>query len=319
MRLRGHAGWLVLVSAVACSVYDESLLTVSGTVGGAGMSGMNGGGSGGMTTTAGSAGTTASGGSASAGSGGSSGQTAVPAGSSGDDGGEGGEPPFVDQYELIDDMEDDDQIVLGLGDRNGRWVSNDDGTGTTTPTKTTPQLLTTELTGVDARDGSTRGVRFRAQNFSAGPWGAFVAVFFMYPDSTLYDASDYCGIHFWAKRSPDPVTTIDAIEVRVPDQYTIPAGGHCRDPEAAGGASSLGLCYDHHARLVQLTEQWEEYTIYFSQFLQGNWAGYEQSELGELDVSALTSIEFFLNKPDDYELWIDDLEFVRKPEGGDCP
>jgi hypothetical protein len=182
--------------------------------------------------------------------------------------------------------------------------------------------LITELTEDNARVGSTEAVRLRAEGFSGGAWGAFVGVHFLYPDSTAYDASGYCGIHFYARRADDVVAVPDSIEIRVPDYYTVPAGGHCIDlaaPAAGGAAGDLDQCYDHHAKLVVLTAEWKEYTVYFSELHQGNWPGFAQSPLDGIDLSTITSIEFFLNRPDVYEIWVDDLSFIVKPQGGECP
>jgi hypothetical protein len=318
MRLRGHAGWLVLVTVIACSVYDETLFTVSNGAGGSGGGGSGSGNAGaGSSSGAGSA----SGGSSGGGSGGSAASVSMPGGNGGSaEGGDGG-APFVPVYELIDDMEDADNIVADFGDRDGRWVHDNDTSGNSTPDNGDFLGLIVELTGVDARDGSTHGVNLRAEGFQNGDWGAFVGVHFKAPDSTPYDASAYCGIHFWAKRSADVQGLPDSIEIRVPDKYTIPDDGYCRDPIAAGGAGGAapGLCYDHHARIVVLTDEWKEYTVYFDQLHQGSWPGYEPSPLGELDVTSVTSLEFFLNKPDVYDLWIDDVSFVMKSPTGDCP
>jgi hypothetical protein len=318
MRLRGHAGWLALCTVVACSVYDDTLLTVGAAPGGAGGSsgsgGKGGGGSGG------SAGSVTSGGKGGgAGSGGSSG-TNVSGGSSGStaagNGGEGGS--LVLEYELIDDMEDNDEFVAEIAGRSGRWVTDNDGSGTTVPVKSA-NFPMTELVGGDARAGSTYAVHLDAQGFQGGMWGAFVSVHFKYPDATPYDASAYCGFHFWAKRGIDDESFPLSIEVRVPDRYTIPVDGNCTDPAAGGAAGAVGFCYDHHKRTVSLSSEWAEYTIFFDQLKQGNWSGFEQSPLGEIDETSIASIEFFMVKPQALELWVDDVSFIKKPEGGDCP
>jgi hypothetical protein len=313
----------VLVSAAACSVYDESLLTVSGTVEHGGSGGVSGGGSGGASGSAGSAGTGSAGaGTGGGGTGGTAGSSSTPAGNAGAaEGGQGGDVA-VPTYELIDDMEDGNTIVLPNGGRTGRWVTDNDGTGTTTPPKTNFPGLVSELATEDARDGSTHSVHLRAEGFTmaADSWGAFVGVHFKSPDSTPYDASAYCGIHFWAKRGADVNALYDQIEIRIPDMNTVPAGGNCVDPAAASGAGGgPGFCYDHHAKILYPTDEWEEYTVLFSEMHQGNWPGYEQSPDGELDLAAVTSVEFYLNRPMVYDLWVDDLSFINKPEGGDCP
>src|SRR5262245_8757763 len=132
MRLRGHAGWLVLASVVACSVYDDSLLSVGEAVGGSGGGGTGGGGT---TSKGGSSGSGGDGGSTSAGKGGSSGGSGGSTGGSTSKGGGGGQVGNPD-YALIDDMEDGNTIVAVMGNRNGRWVTDNDGSGTTDPPKT---------------------------------------------------------------------------------------------------------------------------------------------------------------------------------------
>jgi hypothetical protein len=312
MRFRGHAGWLVLVSiVVACSVYDDSLLPVAGDGGGSGGSGGGGNTAKGGSSGGGAGGSTSTGKGGSGGGGGSSGASTSKGGTTGQGG--------LSVYELIDDMEDGNTIVAVMGNRNGRWVTDNDETAgaTTDPPKTNFPGLISDLAGPDARVGSTRAVRLRAEGFESGEWGAYVAVHFRFPDSTLYDASSYCGLHFFAKTSAD---SAGQVEIRMPDQYTIPAGGFCTDPVAAGGAGGgPGLCYDHHKAVLSPTPEWQEFTVYFSEMMQGNWPTYEQSPLDGLDLSAVTSIEFFMVKPAIYELWIDDLSFVNKPPGGACP
>ncbi len=314
MLLQRSVAWPIVAVFACCSVYDDSLL--SGAGGSAGVGG---------SSAAGSSGSSAGGiaGSALGGNAGS-GNLSATSGSSAV-GGQAG-AAFVPEYELIDDMEDGDEFVmLGTG-RSGRWSIGSDGSGTTDPSTTPPPM--TLLGAPDIRGTSLYAARLRAEGFASGAWGVFIAVTYVYPESPVnyYDGSAYCGIHFWAKRSAD--TTL-GLSVRMPDKYSVPEGGFCREvASGAGGAggvngaggeagASPGICFDHFSRAVGLTETWKEYTVFFSDMTQGGWGA--PSPLEQIDMEHLISIEFFMGKPAVFELWVDDLAFVKNATGGPCP
>jgi hypothetical protein len=295
---------------VTCSVYDDSLLGAgqAGSGGSSVAAGDGGGGSGavagsppmpqagagtGGVTTAGSGGS--GGGGGKGGSAGSAGNTTT-AGAAGEENAGGGSP-----YELIDDMEDNDRfVIMGTG-RDGYWQTENDGTAAATQTPLPGQSFAmTDLVEADAeREGSLYAAGMHVTGFVDSAWGALMVVSMDALGESI-DASDFCGLHFWAKRGTGNAELV----LKVVDKHSSPAGGLC----TVGGAANQA-CYDDFHITLALTTQWTEQLVSFGDLVQYG-TGY-QSPTGKIDAAAIHGIAFSVDEAADFELLVDDLAFVR--------
>ncbi len=290
-------------------VYDTALLEAGGA-GGSGAS--SAGGLGGDLGSGGQAGSSAGGGN----SGGSGGAVAGNGGSvagsgASDDGlagaagaaGTGAVTPL--DLELIDDMEDGDTFVLLGTGRDGEWHASWDAMNPGAIDPHDPFVML----ALDASDrpGSGYAAHARATGFNGSGWGSTMTVDMRQYQTAPYDASAYCGIDFWAKRSDD---SYPAVNLRIADKNSMPAGGRCND------AVTTERCYNHFAAPVSLTASWKEYQIMFGDMLQAAW-GY-QAPTGMLEVSEIYMIEVGLPSVPTVEVYVDDLAFIKKPVGGSC-
>jgi hypothetical protein len=316
LRWVGSLACWPLLAVAACSVYDDSLVgdaaaPLGGSETGAGNN------AGGSASVAGSAvgadggGGVAQGGSlgaVGAGSGGKagdgeSGSAGTPSGggaggSSGTaSGGSGGEPA-TGPTEIIDGMEDGDAEIEPAGPRNGYWyVGHDLTAGTTDPTSA--KFTMTELA---ANDRSLYAAHLKAANFT--DWGSVMGFNFVEQlgDVKPYDGSAYCGVQFWAKAAA--ATTV---RFRVPDIDTHQSGGVCTNPGTTGTA-----CYDHFGASAGFTTAWKSFSFQFANLTQTG-SGYHPAD-GKLKSDQLFAVEWALPGNDKtYEIWIDDVEFIKCP------
>jgi hypothetical protein len=300
---------VVLALSVTCSVYDESLLAPSnaGSAGSidSGDKGGSGAAAGSLPTAQGGAGTgglmSGGTGGASAGGGGTSGNggaagiaTAAAAG----DGNSAGGPA----YELIDDMEDNDRLVLISNGRDGYWQTENDFTvgSTQVPLPGQSYAMTDLVAAGSPREGSLYAAGMHVTGFVNSAWGALMVVS-MRATSESIDASAFCGLHFWAKRG----TGIANLVLRVVDKHSSPQGGLCTDSADAG----IQQCYDDFHIGVGVSTEWSEQMVRFSDLTQLGF-GY-QSPTGQIDPATIHGIVFSVDEAPDYELLIDDLAFVH--------
>jgi hypothetical protein len=320
---------------LGCSTYDASLLIASNagpdaavTAGGApagGAGGENAGGAssgtgaqGGLPSPPGSdgdAGAAGQGAGAGAGAGtsgsdGASGASSAGSGGTLSSGGSGGAgvagsvaasgATSTETFELIDDFEDGDAVILPLHKRNGPWYVFHDSTtaGTESPFTISPLS--------PARAASLSALHFTASGFT--DWGAGVGANFLLVDlagkKVAYDVSAYRGIQFYAKIASGTQSTLKLL---VPTTYSDPDGGKCDDTVTAKRCSDHLFC-----TIAPLKTDWALYTCQFSDLVQQGF-GLVQSAL---DPTSVYSIQFTLStkvpKVLLVDIWIDDVAFIKK-------
>ncbi len=120
---------------------------------------------------------------------------------------------------------------------------------------------------------------------------------------TTYDASAHQGIAFWAKST----TAADAefpIYLLVLTPATVPAG------TAGGGggtcvpADAGQMCGDSHRFAVQLTTEWQEFNVLFTDLLQAGW-GIKVP----FDPSKILAMQYNIPISQAFDFWIDDIGF----------
>ena len=307
----------------ACSVYDASLLTTTGPLGGAGGSaaGQSGSeaGSGGLPAAhagtggsdaepeAGAAGN-ADGGAAPNGGGGGSGTGGNGAAGSGgsiagggSSAGSGGAAVPL-ELELIDDMENKDSVIDATNGRGGDWYAANDATvgGTQAPTP----FVVTALLATDPR--YSKGSRYASMTAGMGftNWGenlGFNLKLLSGNKHPSYDASAYCGVHFFGKTAAGASTKA---LLRVIDKNSHPDGGVC----GLGGMP----CYQYFQKVLTFSTDWEEKSVLFSELTCSGWPP-------ALVLKEIFSVEFGLTANSKFELWVDDIAFLKKPASGVCP
>lgn len=307
------ASWPLALTS-ACSVYDDSLLgnaaaPLGGAAAGAGSSagvggsgatagvdagGATGGTAAGSTGTAGAgnAGDTTEGGSAGTPAGGSAGTSAAGS-ATGGTAGEANSGPT----ESIDDMEDGDAEIELAGPRNGYWYVGGDLTPDATTEPPSTKFLMTKLA---AGERSTYVAHLKAVGFK--DWGSVMGFNFIELLTKVkpYDGSAYCGIGFWGKAAA--ATTV---RFRVPDIDTHQNGGVCVD-----GGTNGTACYDHFGASLSFSAAWKAFSLKFTDLAQVG-TGYHPAD-GKLKTDKLFAVEWALpGTGNTYEIWIDDVHFVK--------
>jgi endoglucanase len=187
---------------------------------------------------------------------------------------------------MIDDLEDGNNQLVKKEEREGYWYASADPEGSTVfpkgefkPEAGGPNgsKLAAHIHGTTARSGKSIYVTLGAA--------------FLNPKGN-YDASKYKGVSFWAK-GPGKV------RFRIPSVDTDPAGDKCSD------------CYNHFGVDLFLTDQWTRYTVPFDRLAMSPGWG---DPTPELNKKALFGVEWGFSTPGvDYDIWVDDIEFVGCP------
>jgi hypothetical protein len=113
------------------------------------------------------------------------------------------------------------------------------------------------------------------------------------------DLSAYSGIAFWART----VSGTPLVRVALKDSNTAPEGGVCDESLVSGE----GACNDDWGKQINLTPDWQPYTLMFSELRQAGWgAAYDAFE-----QSAVYSIQWQVGPNLEFDLCIDDLVLVR--------
>ena len=324
---------LLAVCAVAgCSVYGPDLME-GGALSGGGADGKSGGSNGGTASSSGgtsaagessnNGGSATSGGSAHGGSGnggsstggtgassagtsagGSSaaGATGMAGSATGGSGGAAG----GSNLDLIDNLEDDDAQIRLLNNpkRDGIWDSGNDGVSsggmqTPAPGMFKPiALLSTEAPYAGdkyaAYSKASGYTQYAFMNVSMRSWPTYDTT---YPK---YDASANKGIQFLAKAGAGSSL---GVHVRFISGDTDPRGGKCALPATP---TPPDVCYNHFYAPVTLSNEWATYTLSFADdFFQ------PVSSDTPIDLTEMYGLEFYFGPSDDYELWVDDLSFVK--------
>jgi hypothetical protein len=206
----------------------------------------------------------------------------------------------IDPTALIDDMEDRDDALARIADRNGAWWTGHDDTSGATIQPSAPVLP--ELIPGE-RCGSRYAMHVTGQGFN--DWGASLGLGFRYAmradgewEAAPVDAHIRTGITFWARIGD---TSTNRIRVNIGDVHSAPVAGLCQldGPPDQGCYSTFGVY------LTELDSHWKRYQIPF--------AGLTQPPFGlqadALDTERLYDIAFAFDSGAIFDLWVDDLKF----------
>jgi endoglucanase len=188
---------------------------------------------------------------------------------------------------LIEDAEDGNSRALVREGRGGYWYTSVDNEGSTIePTGNFTM-------GSPGRAGSLHAAHMHGTMAGSG-YSVYASMGFAIAENGPYDASQYSGISFWAKGPAH-------VRFKVPDAYTAPGGGNCKD------------CYNDFGIELALTKDWERYTIPFEWLAQQpNWG----DPRAEIDKSGLFGVQWqFGTRGRTFDIWIDDVAFICGTEG----
>jgi hypothetical protein len=289
LRLPVLAGLLI----GSCAIYDASLLEPDGPSGSGGEAGAGSG----------------SGGSAGESAGGGGGEKPDAGSDAGGNGSDIGTCTVADapaeDLELFDDFEDGNAQVYRVDtDRSGYWYSSsdcdpppfapedtDDCTGDQTMIPDPPgapvEPVTTEnmATSCGAFTGHVAGSGF-------GNWGVTIGANFR--DAGAYDASAYCGMQFRA---------------RVGEGANVSAAFVISDSVEVDGGT-MGANFQ---KGITFTTSWQTYVVLFSEMMP------QGTSRPSINTEALGVLNFLIGPLQPFDLWIDDMYMIKKPESGDCP
>ncbi|HYP75191.1 MAG TPA: hypothetical protein VER12_04535 [Polyangiaceae bacterium] len=181
--------------------------------------------------------------------------------------------------DIIDDFEDGNLTLPALGGRVGGWYNFGDGTG-----------VGSGDTAIINRGPSKEGLRIKGKDFTN--WGSGMGTD-MQPNKVPYNASAFAGVTFWARAE----TTL-TLGVIFPDIDTDPGGKLCT------------TCDHHYNKGVQVNQSWQRFTVNFADLVL---------EPGTLPAptmfkpDGLVSVQFRFAPGQTYEVYVDDLAFIKKP------
>jgi len=188
-------------------------------------------------------------------------------------------PPLPAADERIVDFEDGTTVSTPVAPRGGtRWSVIADGDGA---------VATLAVVPVEARCGSSLAMRFSG---TASATRSPITRLQLMSGTQFFDASAFRGITF-SVRATVPMQ----IRVKIPDRATATAGKLCVE------------CSDHFAATLDVTTTFRSWFVPFS--------GLRQTGSGDprpaLSTTALFGFEFTSARNTAFELFIDDLNFLR--------
>lgn len=191
--------------------------------------------------------------------------------------------------DVIDDFEDGDLTSLPpLGGRVGNWYAYGDGSS-----------VASEDVATVNRGASKQSLRTKGKDFTS--WGSGVGVDLNHGsgDKLSWDASAYSGVTFWARAVVPADQTTVAMTVVFPDIDTdLLVKGH-----------TCTTCDHHYLKGVQVTAGWQRFVVSFSDLMLE--PGGAPTPVPAFNKAALTSVQFRFASGQTYDVYIDDVAFVK--------
>jgi hypothetical protein len=205
----------------------------------------------------------------------------------------------------ISDFEDGSGSVLPNGGRNGGWYSyvdtaptcmvmpppNGSATAAQIPGGRCQSMFAMHFTGMGCSVfGAGVGTDLAAP--AAGDGGTTTAT----AAKTPYDVSAYTGVSFWVRADKG-----SSIRFKMPmtDDTKTTDGGNCVD-------SATAKCSDDFGSNIALTKNWVKKTVLFSAMKQEGWG-----KKFTWTPAHVTSIQFQVPVVASFDVWIDDVSFVK--------
>jgi len=192
----------------------------------------------------------------------------------------------------VDDFDDGNLFIRSAEQRVGAWYS-----------------FTDETAGC-AKLSIEKADTSPALHLSGGgfsKWGAGFGISLAWSSAQngqcTYDVSAYSGVRFRARGNA-------ILRVNFPSRESAfrSLGGDCPDSEG---------CFDQPGRNLALSADFQDFEIPFCSLAQAGFG----APSGPLDRTKLTSLNFLIQTKSNFDVWLDDLEFVpwRDGQSRDCP
>jgi hypothetical protein len=232
--------------------------------------------------------------------------------------------------DLIADFKTDNGLNPADGRQGGFYVYGD-SMGTFDPPNDPTKPYPIDLTTGNPTCSGPGSFHTKAAGF--GIYGAAVGADFMpklaNSSKGTYDASKYKGVSFWAKASAPLV----GVQVSFPDVYTDGSA----NPNALDiniypcvyTAGALNNCSPYLVKFgngafptyqnYQIDTTWKRFDIMFADTKQDQYNAGFHTAADVLDVAHLTAMAIQANAtyvngaptPNDFEIWVDDVNFIR--------
>jgi len=194
---------------------------------------------------------------------------------------------------VIDDFEDNNNQINVVGERGGYWYTYVDAKGSTVWPLPGDQggTFTVVEGGYNSKYAAEVKGKLSAQSI------VYAAMGLNFEDpKTPFDASQYVGITFFAKRAPN---TSPRLVVKLPDGNTDPDGGIC------------SACYNDYGAILNVGEQWQRYVLPFRDLKQEpDWGAPRKPHV---DPSKLFAIHWEAKASGtDYDFFVDNIAFICK-------
>ncbi len=176
---------------------------------------------------------------------------------------------------IVEDVEDGDTAILVAEGRSGSWYGySEAGSVNLDP-------------AAAGHAGSAMGISFDAVDEG---WSGFGFNFAGSGAKVPYDASAYDGISFWIRADSD-IT----LSFAVADATTDPAGDVCTE------------CHDHWATSVQVTTEWTQVLLHWSDLARGGWG---LPATNAIVITQLIGLAWNVEAPGTVTVLVDDIELV---------
>jgi endoglucanase len=193
---------------------------------------------------------------------------------------------------LIDDCEDNNNQSKVVEGRGGYWYTFADEVGTTVVPEAGAKggTFTMSPGGVN---GSKYAANVRGQVGHGQVVFGAMGVNLVDPKNP-YDASQYKGVAFWAKKGPG---SYGKVRFKVPDISTDGDGGICTD------------CFNDFGAEITLSESWQHFVFTWRKLRQlPDWGAPKPKAI---KPDKLFGLQWQINKPGAViDMWVDDVEFV---------
>jgi hypothetical protein len=193
---------------------------------------------------------------------------------------------------LIDDMEDNNNQGKAVAGRGGYWYSFADDFGTTVEPEASAHGVAFTMSPGGANDSkyaaNLKGHVGHGQIVQGG-----MGVNLVDPKGP-YDASQYKGIAFWAKKGPG---SYGKVRLKVPDINTDGDAGVCTE------------CFNDFGADLDLGETWQHFVFTWRKLKQlPDWGSPRPHRI---NPAKLFGVQWQVNKPGaGFDIWIDDVEFI---------
>jgi len=198
---------------------------------------------------------------------------------------------IVGANDMIDDFEDGDFNLLALGTpaRVGNWYAYGDSTG-----------IVAEDIAMIKRGASTKGIRGTGKDFTG--WGSGIGVDLNNKGTKLtWDASAYNSVTFWARVAAPTTGLSVTVLMQDIDTDKLTSGKTC-DPDVQG-------CDHHYFKVISVTTNWQRFVIAFADLMPE--PGTKPEPVPAFKPGAISSVQFRVNSGITYDLYVDDVAFVK--------